>query len=154
MKCNIISVGHKPSQWESEGINFYTKQLPKNFVINYIDLKGKQHPKMSKDEVIRLEESLILEKLNPKYKIIVCDMHGKDMSSIDFSEVLNESINLNQDISFVIGGSFGLSERVINHADIKFSASSLTFPHRLFKIILIEQIYRSFSIFNNQPYHK
>jgi 23S rRNA (pseudouridine1915-N3)-methyltransferase len=81
-------------------------------------------------------------------------MHGKDMSSIDFSEVLNESINLNQDISFVIGGSFGLSERVINHADIKFSASSLTFPHRLFKIILIEQIYRSFSIFNNQPYHK
>jgi|TARA_B110000914_G_C15521144_1_gene477055 23S rRNA (pseudouridine1915-N3)-methyltransferase len=154
MKCNIISVGHKPSQWESEGINFYTKQLPKNFVINYIDLKGKQHPKMSKDEVIRLEESLILEKLNPKDKIIVCDMHGKDMSSIDFSEVLNESINLNQDISFVIGGSFGLSERVINHADIKFSASSLTFPHRLFKIILIEQIYRSFSIFNNQPYHK
>jgi 23S rRNA (pseudouridine1915-N3)-methyltransferase len=151
MKCNIISVGHKPSQWESEGINFYTKQLPKNFVINYIDLKGKQHPKMSKDEVIRLEESLILEKLNPKDKIIVCDMHGKDMSSIDFSEVLNESINLNQDISFVIGGSFGLSERVINHADIKFSASSLTFPHRLFKIILIEQIYRSFSIFNNQP---
>jgi 23S rRNA (pseudouridine1915-N3)-methyltransferase len=154
MKCNIISVGHKPSQWESEGINFYTKQLPKNFVINYIDLKGKQHPKMSKDEVIRLEESLILEKLNPKDKIIVCDMHGKDMSSIDFSEVLNESINLNQDISFVIGRSFGLSERVINHADIKFSASSLTFPHRLFKIILIEQIYRSFSIFNNQPYHK
>lgn len=154
MKCNIISVGHKPSQWESEGINFYTKQLPKNFVINYIDLKGKQHPKMSKDEVIRLEESLILEKLNPKDKIIVCDMHGKDMSSIDFSEVLHESINLNQDISFVIGGSFGLSERVINHADIKFSASSLTFPHRLFKIILIEQIYRSFSIFNNQPYHK
>ena len=154
MKCNIISVGHKPSQWESEGINFYTKQLPKNFVINYIDLKGKQHPKMSKDEVIRLEESLILEKLNPKDKIIVCDMHGKDMSSIDFSEVLNESINLNQDISFVIGGSFGLSERVINHADIKFSASSLTFPHRLFKILLIEQIYRSFSIFNNQPYHK
>ena len=154
MKCNIISVGHKPSQWESEGINFYTKQLPKNFVINYIDLKGKQHPKMSKDEVIRLEESLILEKLNPKDKIIVCDMHGKDMSSIDFSEVLNKSINLNQDISFVIGGSFGLSERVINHADIKFSASSLTFPHRLFKIILIEQIYRSFSIFNNQPYHK
>ena len=154
MKCNIISVGHKPSQWESEGINFYTKQLPKSFVINYIDLKGKQHPKMSKDEVIRLEESLILEKLNPKDKIIVCDMHGKDMSSIDFSEVLNKSINLNQDISFVIGGSFGLSERVINHADIKFSASSLTFPHRLFKIILIEQIYRSFSIFNNQPYHK
>ncbi len=48
--------------------------------------------------------------LNPKDKIIVCDMHGKDMSSIDFSEVLNESINLNQDISFVIGGSFGLSE--------------------------------------------
>lgn len=154
MKCNIISVGHKPSQWESEGINFYTKQLPKNLVINYIDLKGKQHPKMSKDEVIKLEENLILEKLNPKDKIIVCDMHGKDLSSVDFSEVLSQSIDLNQDISFVIGGSFGLSKRVISRADIKFSASSLTFPHRLFKIILIEQIYRSFSIFNNQPYHK
>ena len=154
MKCNIISVGHKPSKWESEGINFYTKQLPKNFVINYIDLKGKQHPKMSKDEVLKLEEHLILEKLNDKDKIIVCDINGNNFSSIGFSKVLNESIESNQDISFVIGGSFGLSMNVLNRADLALSASALTFPHRLFKIILIEQIYRSFSIFNNQPYHK
>ncbi|MDA9112986.1 23S rRNA (pseudouridine(1915)-N(3))-methyltransferase RlmH, partial [Gammaproteobacteria bacterium] len=53
-----------------------------------------------------------------------------------------------------IGGSFGLSQNILEKADMIFSVSSLTFPHRLFKIILIEQIYRSFSIFNNQPYHK
>tara|TARA_B100001142_G_scaffold58730_1_gene57580 strand:- start:53 stop:517 length:465 start_codon:yes stop_codon:yes gene_type:complete len=154
MKCNIISVGHKLSKWESEGLSFYTKQLPKNFVINYIDLKGKQHPKMSKEEILKLEEHLILDKLSGKDKTIACDMNGKNFSSIGFSRVLNNSIEINQDISFVIGGSFGLSKNVLNHADMLLSVSSLTFPHRLFKIILIEQIYRSFSIFNNQPYHK
>ena len=154
MKCNIISVGHKPSKWESEGIKFYTKQLPKNFIINYIDLKGKQHPKMSKDEVLKLAERLILDKLNSKDKIIICDMKGKNFSSKEFSRVLNKSIEYKQDISFVIGGSFGLSKNVLDYADTILSVSSLTFPHRLFKIILIEQIYRSFSIFNNQPYHK
>ena len=154
MKCNIISVGHKPSKWESEGLSFYTKQLPKNFVINYIDLRGKQHPKMSKEEVLKLEEHLILDKLSGKGKTIACDMNGENFSSIGFSRVLNNSIEINQDISFVIGGSFGLSKNVLSHADMLLSVSSLTFPHRLFKIILIEQIYRSFSIFNNRPYHK
>ena len=81
-------------------------------------------------------------------------MKGKNFSSKDFSRVLNKSIEYKQDISFVIGGSFGLSKNVLDYADTILSVSSLTFPHRLFKIILIEQIYRSFSIFNNQPYHK
>ena len=123
-------------------------------MINYIDLKGKQHPKMSKEEILKLEENLILDKLSGKGKTIACDMNGENFSSSGFSRVLNSSIEINQDISFVIGGSFGLSKNVLNHADMLLSISSLTFPHRLFKIILIEQIYRSFSIFNNQPYHK
>jgi 23S rRNA (pseudouridine1915-N3)-methyltransferase len=109
---------------------------------------------MSKDEVLKLEERLILDKLNSKDKIIICDMKGKNFSSKEFSRVLNKSIEYKQDISFVIGGSFGLSKNVLDYADTILSVSSLTFPHRLFKIILIEQIYRSFSIFNNQPYHK
>ena len=109
---------------------------------------------MSKEEILKLEENLILDKLSGKGKTIACDMNGENFSSIGFSRVLNNSIEINQDISFVIGGSFGLSRNVLNHADMLLSISSLTFPHRLFKIILIEQIYRSFSIFNNQPYHK
>ena len=63
MKCNIISVGHKLSKWELEGIDYYLKQTPGNFVVNFIDLKGKQHPNMSKDEILKLEEELILKKL-------------------------------------------------------------------------------------------
>ncbi|MDA8884912.1 23S rRNA (pseudouridine(1915)-N(3))-methyltransferase RlmH [Gammaproteobacteria bacterium] len=154
MRCNIISVGHKPSKWEKEGITFYTKQLPKNFTINYIDIKGKQHPKMSKEEILKLEENLILDKISSDDRVVVCDMSGKSLSSIAFSKFLNKSLNSNKNISFIIGGSFGLSQNILEKADMIFSVSSLTFPHRLFKIILIEQIYRSFSIFNNQPYHK
>ena len=67
MKCNIISVGHKLSKWESEGIDYYLKQTPNNFEVNFIDLKGKQHPKMSKDEILKLEEELIIKKLTNKY---------------------------------------------------------------------------------------
>jgi len=66
MKCNIISVGHKLSKWESEGIDHYLKQTPNNFEVNFIDLKGKQHPKMSKDEILKLEEELIIKKLTNK----------------------------------------------------------------------------------------
>jgi 23S rRNA (pseudouridine1915-N3)-methyltransferase len=154
MKCNIISVGHKLSKWESEGINFYTKQLPKNFKINFIDIKGKQHPKMAKDEILKLEEDLILQKLTNKEKIIVCDNSGISFSSFELSNHLKKSFDLNHETTFVIGGSFGLSKRILDKADFIFSASRLTFPHRLFKLILIEQIYRANSIINNQPYHK
>ena len=154
MKCNIISVGHKLSKWELEGIDYYLKQTPGNFVVNFIDLKGKQHPKMSKDEILKLEEELILKKLVNKEKIVVCDNSGVNLSSIEFSNQIQDSLDLNQELTFVIGGSFGLSKKIIKKASLVFSASQLTFPHRLFKLILIEQIYRAFSILNNQPYHK
>lgn len=154
MKCNIISVGHKLSKWELEGIDYYLKQTPGNFMVNFIDLKGKQHPKMSKDEILKLEEELILKKLVNKEKIVVCDNSGVNLSSIEFSNQIQDSLDLNQELTFVIGGSFGLSKKIIKKASLVFSASHLTFPHRLFKLILVEQIYRAFSILNNQPYHK
>jgi len=154
MKCNIISIGHKPTNWESEGIKYYVKQLPKNCLINFIDIKGKQHPKMKKDEVLKLEKELILDKLDPANKIIVCDISGKKLSSINLSRMIQKSLNINEDIAFIIGGSYGLSEEIVKRANFILSVSDLTFPHRLFKMMLIEQIYRSFSIINNMPYHK
>ena len=154
MKCNIISIGHKPTNWESEGIKYYVKQLPKNCLINFIDIKGKQHPKMKKGEVLKLEKELILDKLDPANKIIVCDISGKKLSSINLSRMIQKSLNINEDIAFIIGGSYGLSEEIVKKANFILSVSDLTFPHRLFKMMLIEQIYRSFSIINNMPYHK
>ena len=68
--------------------------------------------------------------------------------------MIQKSLNINEDIAFIIGGSYGLSEEIVKKANFILSVSDLTFPHRLFKMMLIEQIYRSFSIINNMPYHK
>ncbi|MDA9573719.1 23S rRNA (pseudouridine(1915)-N(3))-methyltransferase RlmH [Rickettsiales bacterium] len=77
---------------------------------------------------------------------MICD-------SIKFSQIINENLS-NKEITFIIGGAFGLDKKILSIADITISLSKLTFPHMLVRLILIEQIYRSFTIINNHPYHK
>ena len=154
MVLNIISVGNKLTPWESQGIEYYQKQLPQNISLNFIDIKGQQHPKRSIDEVKKLESELILNKISDGDYIISWDSRGKKIDSKEFSKIFEDSMLKSLKLNFIIGGSFGLPEKIIEISDKVFSASSFTFPHRLFRIILVEQIYRSFSIINKAPYHK
>jgi 23S rRNA (pseudouridine1915-N3)-methyltransferase len=154
MVLNIISVGNKLTPWESQGIAYYQKQLSKNISLNFIDIKGQQHPKRSIDEIKKLESELILSKISDDDYIISWDSRGKRINSNEFSKFFENSMLENLRLNFIIGGSFGLPEKIIEISDKVFSASSFTFPHRLFRIILVEQIYRSFSIINKAPYHK
>ncbi len=83
------------------------------------------------------------------------DIKGKQLSSEEFSkQIENLSITGKSNITFIIGGSLGISDSVLNKADKKISFSKMTFPHQLFRIMLLEQIYRSFKIINNETYHK
>ena len=154
MVLNIISVGNKLTSWESSGIDYYTKQLPKNLDLSFSDIKGQQHPKRSIDEVLKKESEMIMAKIPKEFYVVSFDSKGKSFSSLEFSKLFETSMMNNMKLSFVIGGSFGLSKKVIDRSDKVISASNFTFPHRLFRIILVEQIYRSFSIINNAPYHK
>ena len=92
---------------------------------------------------------LVLSKVDESIEI-----EGKEISSIDFSNKLNEIRSINSNITFIIGGSYGLSDEIKNRSNYKLSFSKMTFPHQLFRVLLLEQIYRAFKIINNESYHK
>jgi len=154
MIIKIISIGNKLNSWESESINFYKKQLPKNLTIDFINLKSLQNPKLSKEEVIRKESELLLSRINENDFIVSWDINGDNISSEDLSNFISLCQQTQKAVSFVIGGSFGLSSEIKESSDKVFSASSFTIPHRLFRLILVEQIYRAHTIISNMPYHK
>ena len=154
MHLLVISVGNKLSPWENDGINYYLKQIKNDINIDFINIKSQQNPKRSKGEVIKLETELILKKIPQNSFVISWDMMGESISSENLSQLFRSSMQKNIKICFVIGGSFGLGKEIIKSSNKVFSASDFTFPHRLFRIILIEQIYRALSIIKNTPYHK
>jgi 23S rRNA (pseudouridine1915-N3)-methyltransferase len=154
MNLTIISIGNKLSPWELDGINYYTKQLKNKININFINIKGQQHPKRSIEEVLKLESDHILKKIPDDSFLISWDSSGDKVDSKEFSKVIENSMTNNLKLCLLIGGSFGLDKNILKNSQSVLSASNFTFPHRLFRIILIEQIYRAFSIINNSPYHK
>jgi len=154
MLIKIISIGNKLNQWQSQGIEFYTKQLPKNLAIEFIDLKSQQNPNYSIEEVIQKESSLILSKISKNDYVVSWDSSGESLTSKNFSNFILKSQSNMSSILFIIGGSFGLSLEVKQRSNKILSASQFTFPHRLFRLLLVEQIYRAHTIINNMPYHK
>jgi len=154
MNLTIISIGNKLSPWEIDGVNYYTKQLKDKININFINIKGQQHPKRSIKEALKLESEHIVKKIPDNTYLVSWDLNGNKVSSEKFSKIIETSTTNNSKICFIIGGSFGLDKSILKISDRVLSASSFTFPHRLFRIIVIEQIYRAFSIINNKPYHK
>ena len=154
MIIKIISIGNKLNKWESENIDFYLKQLPKNIKVDFVDLKSQQNPNYSIKEVIKKESQLINSKISDKDFVIAWDSSGEQVSSKAFSKLIFKNREINNNISFIIGGSFGLSSNILNRSNQILSASLFTFPHKLFRLIMVEQIYRAHTIINNMPYHK
>ena len=154
MIIKIISIGNKLNKWESETIDFYLKQLPKNIKVDFVDLKSQQNPNYSIKEVVKKESQLINSKISDKDFVIAWDSSGEQISSKAFSKLIFKNREINNNISFIIGGSFGLSSNILNRSNQILSASLFTFPHKLFRLIMVEQIYRAHTIINNMPYHK
>ena len=103
---------------------------------------------------LKVEADLILKHILPKDYVITLEIDGKELNSIELSEKIRTTYITNSNIDFIIGGSYGLDESVKTRSNFRLSFSKLTFPHQLFRLILLEQIYRSFKIINNESYHK
>ena len=154
MIIRIISIGNKLNLSESKSIEYFIKQIPKNFQVEFINLKGQQNPKYTHQEVIKKESKLILSRILKKDFVIACDSTGDQINSSQFSKLILRCQKNYKTICFIIGGSFGLSPEIKDNSNKVLSASLFTFPHRLFRLILVEQIYRAHTIVNNMPYHK
>lgn len=160
MTIKLICVGKIKEKYLKAGIEEYQKRLSaycKLKIIEVADEKIPDNPSLSQQIMIKNKEGekiLKYIKDNKDYMILM-DVKSKTYDSVQFSEMIeNQMINGYSTIVFVIGGSLGHSEELYHRAQIKVSVSPMTFPHQLFRLILVEQIYRSFKIINHETYHK
>lgn len=162
MKVNILAVGKIKEKYLKDAILEYTKRLSKFCDLNIVEIdevslqvENDSNIKKALETEGNLIEKKIKDLKSDKAFIFALDINGKELSTLDFHQKMEE-IKLNgiANVIFVIGGSYGIDERIKKMADFRFSFSRLTFPHQLFRVILLEQIYRIFKIEYNEPYHK
>src|SRR5574344_295048 len=144
----IICVGKVKEQFFRDAINEYLKRLSKYTKLEIIELIDENN-----GNILKKESESILKNINDKDYVITLEIEGKEVNSLELSKKIEETLIINSNIVFVIGGSLGLDNSVKSRSNYKLSFSKLTFPHQLFRVILLEQIYRSFKIINNESYH-
>ena len=153
MKINIISVGKIKEQYFIDGIEEYKKRISKYANIELITVMDESND-LDDKTIKKKEAERLLSKIPSNSYTIVLDLKGKELDSIEFAKKMDEITLVSSTINFIIGGSIGLDDSVIEKANYRLCFSKFTFPHKLMKLILLEQIYRSFKINNNESYHK
>lgn len=148
----IICLGKIKEKYLKDGIDEYTKRINKYTKIDIIELQDQDFSNIN--IILEKERDLILKNLNDKDYIITLEIEGENLSSTDFAKKLDNIQTHYANITFIIGGSYGLHNDIKKKSNLKLSFSKMTFPHQLFRIILLEQIYRSYKINNNETYHK
>ena len=159
MKITICCVGKIKEKFYSQAIEEYSKRLSKYCKLEIKEAADEKTPDSASDTVNRMikekEGDRLLSFIKDDSYVIALAIDGKMLDSVELSEKIdNLMISGKSDLVFVIGGSLGLDKRVLDRADYKLSFSKMTFPHQLMRVILLEQIYRSFRIMKNEPYHK
>ena len=148
----IITVGNLKEKYLKDAVEEYLKRIKKYTNIEIIEIKDEGLVEESK--AIELEGEKIKKHLTGKEYIITLEIEGKQMTSLEFANRLERIQIENSNIVFIVGGSYGISNEIINKSNMHLSFSKMTFPHQLFRVILLEQIYRCFKVNHNERYHK
>lgn len=159
MKIKIVTVGKLKEKYLKDGIAEYSKRISRFATVEMVELADEKTPDRASDseneKILDLEGNRILSKIGDREFVVVLAIEGKTLSSEEFSKQLEQtSINGFSTLTFVIGGSLGLSPQVKNRANLSLSFGRLTLPHQLMRLVLVEQIYRAFTIQQGSPYHK
>lgn len=148
----LITIGQIKENYLKDAIEEYQKRISKYTNMEIIELKDEGL--VEEEKAKKLEAEKIEKHLNDKDYIITLEIEGKEYTSLEFAEKLRNIQIENSNIVFIIGGSYGLADSIKKKAKMHLSFSKMTFPHQLFRVILLEQIYRAFKINNNESYHK
>lgn len=159
MKIKIVTVGKLKEKYLKDGIEEYSKRISRFATVEMIELADEKTPDRASDseneKILDLEGNRIISKIGDREFVIVLAIEGKTLSSEEFSKQLEQAyINGYSTLTFVIGGSLGLSPQVKKRANLFLSFGRLTLPHQLMRLVLTEQIYRAFTIQQGSPYHK
>ena len=156
IKVKLILVGKTKDAWIREGIKHYQKLLQKYSEIQIIEIKEEKITR-SKDEknILGAEGQRVSKYLKKDTLCMALDVRGDELSSEEFADLLEKSLNRGHNsFTFILGGALGISEKILQACPVKLSLSRMTFTHELSRIILLEQIYRAFSILAGAKYHK
>ena len=148
----LIVVGQLKESYLKDAVEEYKKRIKKYTNLEIIELKDEGLVEEAK--AIRLESEKITKYISSKDYLITSEIEGKQYTSVEFATKIDKILIENSNITFVIGGSYGLSSEIKQKANLHLSFSKMTFPHQLFRILLLEQIYRAYKINNNESYHK
>jgi 23S rRNA (pseudouridine1915-N3)-methyltransferase len=159
MRVTLICVGKLKEKYLTQGVEEYVKRLSRYCNLDIIELADEKTPdnasSVVEDLIKKKEGERILKSIKDDSYCIALAIDGIMLTSPELAEKIDAlGVTGTSHISFVIGGSLGLSEDVIKRADYKLSFSKMTFPHQLMRMILLEQVYRAYRIIHNQPYHK
>ena len=159
MKIDICCVGKVKEASFRDMISEYSKRLSRYANLSILEVQDEKTPDNASatvEEAIKKKEGeRLLGVIKDNAYVIALAIDGKNLSSTELADKINSlGIEGTSHIQFVIGGSLGLSPEVLSRADMKLSFGRMTFPHQLMRVILLEQIYRSYRIINNEPYHK
>ena len=159
MKIKIVTVGKLKEKYLKDGIAEYSKRISRFAKLEMIELADEKTPdkasEIENQKILETEGARILSKIEERDFVLVLAIEGKTFSSEEFSKQLEgASIKGYSTLTFIIGGSLGLAPSVKNRANLSVSFGRLTLPHQLMRLVLVEQIYRAFTIQQGSPYHK
>ena len=147
----IITVGQIKEQYLKDAIEEYKKRISKYTNIDIIELDDYNYD--IKKTLLTEYNSIIKVMNNSDYNILL-DINGVELDSLSFAKKINDTLTINSNITFIIGGSYGVLDELRNKVDYRLSFSKMTFPHQLFRVLLLEQLYRAYKINNHEEYHK
>ena len=158
MTVNIICVGKIKEDYFVKATAEFEKRLSRFCSFNVVCLPDRSIPDNASPAeeqiVLRKEGEEILKKIGKSDIVVAMCIEGKQLSSEEFSGVLEQEMNIGRGVTFIIGSSCGLADNIKRRADLKLSFSKMTFPHQLFRVMLLEQLYRAFKIISGGAYHK
>jgi len=159
VNISIVAIGKLKEKYLKQGIDEYIKRLSAYAKVDIIELPDEKAPENLSDQDMKIvkdkEGERILSKISPDAHVIALAIEGKMKSSEELADNMDRLATYGKSkVTFVIGGSLGLSDVVLKRADEKLSFSRMTFPHQLMRLILLEQVYRAFRINRGEPYHK
>lgn len=158
IKVNLITLGRLKEKYLSQAVDEYKKRLSRYCALKITEIEPvrlSENPSQTEiDTALSKETALILKQISQNSTVVTLCIEGKQLSSPELAEFIEKQQISGKSIALVIGSSYGLSEEIKRKSDLRLSVSKMTFPHQLFRVMLLEQTYRAFKIIEGSAYHK
>jgi len=154
MKLHILSVGQRMPAWVTQAYGEYAKRMPREMTVNLIEIPNAKGANWAAERIIQDESERLLKAIPKNASIVLLDVKGQSWSTEKLAEKMSDWRQSGQDWVFVIGGANGVSSEFRAQAALRWSLSEATFPHPMVRIILVEQLYRAWTILSGHPYHR